>query len=225
MRNAGLERLSASADLGGIQRFAIGQRSCQEDWDDTIPSAGRRFAGVAASGRTAVIPTDTVIGLAVRPEYSRQIWLLKRRPADKPLILMGGDVDGLLEGVEECCRDDARALAERFWPGALTLVLPARGPIVDLLNPGGSSLGIRIPACPPTCALLKTVGPLATSSANLSGQSAAGSAEEAAMMFPAIPQLGPQPKPSGLASTVAQWCGSGSWQVLRQGAVMLPERF
>ena len=106
------------------------------------------LASLLRDGQAAVIPTDTVVGLAVRPEYSRQIWLLKRRPADKPLILMGGDVDGLLEGVEECCRVDARALAERFWPGALTLVLPARGPIVDLLNPGGSSLGIRIPACP-----------------------------------------------------------------------------
>ncbi|RPF85207.1 MAG: Sua5/YciO/YrdC/YwlC family protein [Synechococcus sp. TMED20] len=185
------------------------------------------LASLLQNGQAAAIPTDTVVGLAVRPEHSRQIWLLKRRPADKPLILMGGDVDVLLEGVEECCHVDARSLAERFWPGALTLVLPARGPIVDLLNPGGCSLGIRIPACPPTCALLKTVGPLATSSANLSGQPAAGSAKEAALMFPALPQLGPQPwpKPSGLASTVAQWCGSGSWQVLRQGAVMLPERF
>ena len=185
------------------------------------------LAPLLQEGQVAVIPTDTVAGLAVRPEDSHQIWSLKRRPADKPLILMGGDVDGLLRCVDATCHGDARLLAERFWPGALTLVLPARGPFVDLLNPGGSSLGVRIPACPPTCALLRIAGPLATSSANLSGQPAAASADEAAVMFPAVPQLGPQPwtKPSGLASTVAQWCGSGSWQILRQGAVMLPERF
>ena len=184
------------------------------------------LAALLQDGQAAVIPTDTVAGLAVRPEYSHQIWLLKQRPADKPLILMGGDVESLLADVEESCLGDARLLAERFWPGPLTLVLPARGRIVDLLNPGGSSLGIRVPACPLTCALMRIVGPLATSSANLSGQLPAGSADEAAVMFPAVPQLGPQPwqKPSGLASTVAQWCGAGSWQVLRQGAVMLPER-
>ena len=185
------------------------------------------LASLLQSGRAAVIPTDTVVGLAVRPDDAGQIWTLKRRPADKPLILMGGDVDGLLGFVEERSHADARSLAGRFWPGALTLVLPARGRVVDLLNPGGGSLGIRIPACGPTRELLRLVGPLATSSANLSGQPAAGSANEAAAMFPGVPQLGPQPwpKPSGLASTVASWCGDGSWQVLRQGAVMLSERF
>ena len=122
------------------------------------------LASLLQSGQAAVIPTDTVVGLAVRPEEACQIWTLKRRPADKPLILMGGDVDGLLGFAEERCHADARSLAERHWPGALTLVLPARGRVVDLLNPGGGSLGIRIPACGPTRELLRLVGPLATSS-------------------------------------------------------------
>ena len=135
---------------------------------------------------------------------------------------MGGDVDGLLGFVEERSHADARSLAGRFWPGALTLVLPARGRVVDLLNPGGGSLGIRIPACGPTRELLG-LWVRWPPAAPISPDSRPQGLGEAAAMFPSVPQLGPQPwpKPSGLASTVASWCGDGSWQVLRQGAVML----
>jgi len=183
------------------------------------------LAPLLEAGQAAVIPTDTVPGLAARPGDAALIWTLKRRPADKPLILMGAEANDLLACVEDRCHADARALASRYWPGALTLVLPAQGPVVDLLNPGGTSLGVRIPASPLTCELLRIVGPLATSSANPAGEPAAGSAQEAARLFPTVPQLGPQPWPrlSGLASTVARWRGPGSWQVLRQGAVMLAD--
>ena len=173
-------------------------------------------------GGVAVIPTDTVVGLAVEPSQASSIWGLKRRPADKPLILMGNSTDSLLEQVLADCHHDAHSLADRFWPGALTLVLPARGEVQDALNPGGSSLGVRIPACQLTRQLLDRTGPLATSSANPSGDSAAMTAADAANYFPALPQLGPQPWPqhSGQASTVIGWLGPGRWQLLRQGAVI-----
>ena len=176
-------------------------------------------------GGVAVIPTDTVVGLAVEPSQASSIWGLKRRPADKPLILMGNSTDSLLEQVLADCHHDAHSLADRFWPGALTLVLPARGEVQDALNPGGSSLGVRIPACQLTRQLLDRTGPLATSSANPSGDSAAMTAADAARYFPALPQLGPQPWPqhSGQASTVIGWLGPGRWQLLRQGAVIPQE--
>ena len=105
-------------------------------------------------GEPAVIPTDTVVGLAAKPEHAHQLWHLKRRPADKPLILMAASAKPLLDAVEEHCHHDAWSLIDRHWPGALTLVLPAKGPLVELLNPGGKTLGLRIPACDLTLELL-----------------------------------------------------------------------
>ena len=175
------------------------------------------------AGAVAVIPTDTVAGLAALPAFAEQIWSLKRRPADKPLILMGASESSLFQHVDPRCREESSTLAKLHWPGALTLVLPAFGSIVQQLNPGGDTLGLRIPASPLACKLLRLTGPLATSSANPAGHEPASSLDEAASMFPTLPKLGPAPWPlqSGRASTVVRWLGPGSWQVLRQGAVML----
>lgn len=174
------------------------------------------------SGEVVIIPTDTLPGVAALPVHAQRIWELKQRPADKPLILMGATVEVLLQNVEQRCHADAAALAGLHWPGPLTLVLPARSAWVAQLNPGGFSLGCRIPACAQTRQLLVESGPLATSSANLSGEPAACNEEEAARKFPGIAQLGPQPwsPHSGQASTVLEWCGRNSWRCLRRGAVM-----
>ena len=173
-------------------------------------------------GGAAVIPTDTVPGLAIAPLHAGDIWRLKRRPADKPLILMGATAEVLLRHAQSSCRDDACRLAEGHWPGALTLVIPAHGEVLKALNPGGTCLGLRIPNCFQSLELLQRTGPLATSSANPSGDPAAMTPEQAAVYFPNLPQLGPQPwlPPSGQASTVISWTSSGRWKVLRQGAVM-----
>ena len=169
------------------------------------------------AGEAAIIPTDTLPGLAVLPDQAQTLWRLKRRPADKPLILMGASVNDLLHEVEGPCHREVEALAERYWPGALTLVLPARDDGAGLyLNPGGTTLGCRIPACEQTRALLQISGPLATTSANRSGEPASMTAAEAALVFPDVAQLGPQPwpQPSGQASTV--WSGwrkdAGAWR-------------
>ena len=184
----------------------------------SIDSVARRLKASEA----VIIPTDTLPGLAVLPQNAASIWALKQRPADKPLILMGATVEALLEGVDPRCHDDAKTLATKHWPGAITLVLPARGPYVDHLNPGGSNIGCRIPACAMTQKLLSISGPLATSSTNPSGQSAATTSLEAAEFFPALAQLGPQPWPrhSGQASTVLIWRNVGCWRIARRGAVM-----
>lgn len=177
------------------------------------------------SGGAALFPTDTLVALAALPQHAGQIWQLKQRPPDKPLILMGADLQQLLQhtpGVH--WPPQALELAARHWPGALTLVLPATGALMQCLNPGGESLGLRVPACPMAQALLQLSGPLATTSANGSGEPAATTAAEAAASFAAsgVPLLGPEPwpEPSGQASTVVAWLNS-NWQVLRAGSVQV----
>ena len=136
---------------------------------------------------------------------------------------MGASVNDLLHDVAVSCHREVAALAERYWPGALTLVLPARdGGAGRYLNPGGTTLGCRIPACEQTCALLQISGPLATTSANRSGEPASMTAAEAALVFPDVAQLGPQPwpQPSGQASTVLVWVEEGRWRLARRGAVI-----
>ena len=175
------------------------------------------------AGEAAIIPTDTLPGLAVMPDQAQTLWRLKRRPADKPLILMGATVDDLLQEVDVSCHREVEVLAEHYWPGALTLVLPASdGGVVCHLNPGGGSLGCRIPACEQTRQLLQISGPLATSSANRSGEPASTTSADASVYFPDVAQLGPQPwpQPSGLASTVLVWVEAGRWRMARRGAVI-----
>ena len=174
-------------------------------------------------GGVAVIPTDTVVGLAVAPVWASSIWRLKRRPADKPLILMGATVDDLLQEVDVSCHREVEVLAEHYWPGALTLVLPAcDGGAACHLNPGGRTLGCRIPACEQTRELLQISGPLATTSANRSGEPASMTSADASRYFPDVAQLGPQPwpQPSGQASTVLVWVEVGRWRMARRGAVI-----
>ena len=174
------------------------------------------------AGGAALLPTDTLPALASMPEQADQIWRLKKRPQDKPLILMGADVDALLCHVAPAARADASALAQLHWPGALTLVLPAFGPCAETLNPGVATLGLRIPACKPMLDLLRCSGPLATTSANLSGEPASRTETEAAGAFPDLPLLAPipWPAPSCQASSVIAWRGPQGWHCLRRGAVM-----
>jgi len=177
-------------------------------------------------GSAVLLPTDTVPALASLTKYTKQLWVLKNRPQHKPFILMGSSPEELIDFVSPNAFDDAWKMANHYWPGALTLVLPASGHIVNALNPGAKSIGIRVPANQLTRIFLNNSGPLATTSVNPSGEKPAISAQEAASYFPRLPLLGPVPwpKPLGQVSTVIEWKGAGNWQLLRRGAVM-PESF
>jgi L-threonylcarbamoyladenylate synthase len=179
-----------------------------------------------AAGEAALFPTDTLPALAARPAQAAELWRLKQRPSDKPLILMGADLEQLQGVLGVPWRQEWLAMAEQGWPGALTLVLPAKGATLEALHPGGTSLGLRVPACPRAQELLRCSGPLATTSANPSGEPAAATAEDAAKMFPGLALLGPLPWPQGggQASTVLAWQqggeAPGGWRVLRAGALL-----
>jgi len=196
-------------------------------------SSGRAEALAAAplaqwilAGGAAIFPTDTLPALAALPAAAGQIWALKARPSSKPLILMGAEAGPLFAALELPAHPCWLELAERCWPGALTLVLPARGSVVAALQPGvvaaEARLGLRIPACERARELLQRTGPLATTSANRSGDSPCLTAAAAEATFPQVPRLAPLPwpQPSGEGSTVLAWSQAGTWQVLRSGAVM-----
>jgi len=173
-------------------------------------------------GSLALFPTDTLPALCSYPKYSKKIWTIKKRPLNKPLILMGGRLEDLFEFVKPCAIDDALKMAKLYWPGALTIILPTRGNLSENLNLNSNSLGFRVPALRLARDLLIRTGPLATTSANISGKSPVKDALEASIQFPGIPILSPVPWPisSGRASTIIEW-NEGEWNLIRAGSVAL----
>jgi L-threonylcarbamoyladenylate synthase len=182
------------------------------------------FIAWLVKGEVGAFPTDTLPALAALPQSAHRLWQLKQRPADKPLILMAASLAELLACLGQQPPPDMPMGVARHWPGALTLVLPARGDVAAALNPGGQSLGLRIPNCERSLALLQRSGPLATTSVNLSGKPACKGPEQIQAQFPDLRMLAPLPWPqcSGLASTVVAWQAGAmepGWRVLRQGSV------
>ena len=118
------------------------------------------------------------------------------------------------------------AMMAQYWPGALTLVLPTSSllPLAMNLNQD-QTLGVRIPACAIALEILQQTGPLATTSANRSGQSPLITMKAIAEVFPTVLTLdcgdqNDQPLGNGQPSTVAKWTGN-NWQILRKGQVTL----
>ena len=174
------------------------------------------------NGSLAIFPTDTLPALCACPEYSKEIWTIKKRPLTKPLILMGGCPEDLFEFVQPCAIEDGLKMAKNYWPGALTIILPTIGNISEYLNCNSNFLGFRVPDLSLARDLLMKTGPLATTSANISGKSPVKDALEASIEFPGIPLLAPVPWPSssGMASTVIEW-NEGEWNLIRAGSIVL----
>lgn len=193
----------------------------------TLVSLSALVAG-ALSGQLVSFPTDTVPALAVRPDCSELIFAAKGRSQDKPLILMGDSWKSLLPFVRgtEAQLEMWQQVAEQYWPGALTLVLPASAQVPAVMNPTDSgTIGVRVPSCQIAIAILSQTGPLATTSANRSGEPALETMVAIDAQFPDVLALAPDhlaasQTPIGLPSTVAKWTENG-WQILRQGSVQL----
>ena len=172
-------------------------------------------------GSLAIFPTDTLTALGACPKYAKKIWEIKKRPLTKPLILMGGCLDDLFEFVQPSAVEDGLKMAKNYWPGPLTIILPTIGSFSNYMNQDSSMLGLRVPDSQLTRELLLRTGPLATTSANISGQEPVNDAIEASIQFPHVPLLKPipWPKPSGMASTIISW-NNGNWSLLRTGSVV-----
>tara|TARA_B100000965_G_scaffold34674_1_gene25566 strand:- start:633 stop:1208 length:576 start_codon:yes stop_codon:yes gene_type:complete len=180
------------------------------------------LASKLKKGSLALFPTDTLPALSSYPKHSKKIWTIKKRPFNKPLILMGGCTEDLFEFVNPCAIKDGLKMAKIYWPGALTIILPTIGNLTANLNLNSNSLGFRVPALKLARDLLIQTGPLATTSANISGKSPVKDALEASRQFPGIPILAPipWPKSSGMASTIIEW-NEGKWKLIRPGSVVL----
>jgi L-threonylcarbamoyladenylate synthase len=177
-------------------------------------------------------PTDTLPALAALPEHANLIFVAKQRTLEKPLILMAAELNDLWGYVvgSPLERQIWQQVANQHLPGALTLVLPASDRVPPTLNPSDpSSIGVRVPNHAIARAILFQTGPLATTSANRSGEPALQTMAEVEAQFPRVftlnsdlvpGQMASAEKASGLASTVARWTGS-SWDILRQGAIAL----
>jgi L-threonylcarbamoyladenylate synthase len=131
-------------------------------------------AWLVLAGEPVAVPTETVYGLAADAtdaEAVARIYEAKGRPSFNPLIVHVPDL-AAAEAIGEF-DDEARALAERHWPGPLTLVVPVKegAPVASLVTAGLRTIALRVPAHPAMQALLKATGrPLAAPSANASGQ-------------------------------------------------------
>ncbi len=154
-------------------------------------------------GRVGLVPTETVVGLVVGKAGLSRLFEIKGRDPGKPIAVLGGSAEEAL-ALGRGSSPLAQSLADRFWPGPLTLVLEAEG---------GGTVGVRVSAHPVTQAVLAAYGePLYATSANPSGGSAPRALEEvdpeisAAVDFAVRGESG-----SGEASAVVDLSGGNAW--------------
>lgn len=193
------------------------------DPDRPEPEIIRRAAAVLSAGGLVAFPTETVYGLganALDPAAVARIFAAKGRPADDPLIVHVLDV-GALGPLVTGVPDVARRLAEAFWPGPLTLVLPRSDIVPSAVTAGLDTLAVRAPSHPVARALIQAAGtPVAAPSANPFGRTSPTSAAHV------VTDLGGRVDlvldggacPIGVESTVVD-CTSDPPRVLRHGGV------
>ncbi len=136
-------------------------------------NALEKAAAALEQGAVIGVPTDTVYGLVCLYNDAAAIdrlFAAKERPSQKALPVLLGDAEQASAVVRSARQTAAQALIERYWPGPLTLVLPARNHLPPALTAGGDTVGVRLPAHSFLRALARRVGPLASSSANRSGE-------------------------------------------------------
>lgn len=185
-----------------------------------------------ASGGVAVIPTDTVYGLACDPSSAgavERLYALKGRPPRKPSAVLFFGLEQALRQLEDLPRQTAQAV-RRLLPGPVTLLLPNPSRMFPLAcdpaesDGGQAPLGVRVPEWPPALAALRHVEmPVIQSSANLSGGRDPRSLEEVPASIRAAADLVLDGGPlGGVPSTVidlGEYARDGSWRVLREGAL------
>ena len=177
------------------------------------------------SGLPVIFPTDTLPAIGCLPNFSNIIYEYKKRDKNKPLILMGSDQNQLIDYVHESAKEDYKNVASKYWPGALTVVLPSSVQANEIITSNDNTIGLRIPNSCIAQSLMRETGPLLTSSANISGFRGSISAEGIALDFPSVEMLGPLPwgKSSGKASTIISWKKRRDWRLIRKGEISVQE--
>ena len=202
-----------------IRKFSMNNEMERKDGITAAIAAAKR-------GDLVVLPTDTVYGLgtdAFSQKGPQKLIAAKGRDRNMPIPVLVGHVKAL-DGLAQRVDGVTKALAEAFWPGALTIVVKAQPTLRWDLGETNQTVALRMPLNPIAIELLNAVGPMAVSSANKTGQPAATNVEEASA------QLGEEvtiyldggQTPGNVASTIVD-VSSGEIKLLRQGAIPLEE--
>lgn len=189
------------------------------------PEAIAQALEVLRAGGLVAFPTDTVYGvgaLAFDQRAIESIYKAKDRPMEKAIPVLIGD-SGDLEKVAIDIPSRARQLAAHFWPGPLTILVPKRSDLPEAVS-ATSTVGVRVPDHAVALTLLRAAGPLAVTSANISGAQSPVTAQEV------YEQLGGRialiidggRTPGGVPSTLVD-CTTPDLQVLREGPISLEE--
>jgi len=172
-------------------------------------------------GKTVVIETDTVYGLGcllADRDAVQRIYQIKNREAAKPMAILAANIAQVAPLVVDFA--PAEAVARRYWPGALTIVLPKSSLVPDYVTSGLPTVGIRIPASPVAQAILTRFGPMVVTSLNLSHEPAILCWADAARYDGVVDYLVQGPDLHGVASTVYDPIAK---RTLRQGAVTITD--
>lgn len=188
---------------------------------DTLEDA----ALALADGRPCIFPTDTVYGVGVAVHAASGpdvLFAIKQRDAGKPIAWLVGSIDDL-QRYGKNLPSAVCQLVQRFWPGALTVIVEASDSVPVSYRSESGTLGLRMPANETTLALIRRVGsPLATTSANISGRAAVSRFES--LDAELLARVGCALRDpiesfhSGVASTVVD-CTGGGLRVIREGGI------
>ena len=193
---------------------------------EIVPASEIRSAlTILRSGGLVAFPTDTVYGvgsLAFDQQAIESIYLAKSRPVEKAIPVLIGDLPDL-EKVSDNIPDMALRLAARFWPGPLTCVIP-KNQILPAAISATPTVAVRIPDHVDARALLRAAGPMAVTSANISGRASPVTAQEVyEQLNGRIPLiLNGGVTPGGVPSTLVD-CTAESPVILREGPVSMQD--
>ncbi len=192
-----------------------------------MPDSSLSIAEAAAcirAGELVAFPTETVYGLganALDADAVAKIYALKGRPSTSPLIVHAASIE-MAKSLVTAWPDEAQALAGRYWPGPLTLILPKAESIPDIVTAGLPTVGVRVPNHPVALELIQESGvPIAAPSANRFTGLSPTTAEHVRKAFgDAVPVLDGGPCEVGIESTVVQ-ISEGKITLLRPGVITL----
>ena len=191
--------------------------------DQSMPLEAQLEAAVEQlkSGRVVAFPTDTLYALAVDPRNPRaleRLLALKGRATEKTVALVAAS---LLQAREVAVFDEnALRLAAQFWPGPLTLVVPALPGVLEPVRSPSGLVGVRVPAHPVACALARLAGtPLTATSANPSGSPATPDPNDIAERLPAVDAIVDAGRLAGGPPSTFVQLDHGGVTILREGAI------
>ena len=184
-----------------------------------------RALEILRKGGLVAFPTDTVYGLgalAFDGKAVESIYLAKDRPIEKSIpVLIGDNTD--LEKLSADISDIVRRLVSRFWPGPLTVIVPKKPTLPESVS-ATATVGVRVPDHPVARKLLRDAGPMAVTSANISGQPSPATAQEVFDQLSGRIELiiDGSKTPGGVPSTLVDCTGS-EFKVLREGPITLEQ--